>query len=143
MIVVDTSVALKWLLTEKEESITKARMLLKDHLAKKNEILVPELLFYEIANALATKTKIPQIKINGLLKRIYSLNIKIYHPLEPDVLDSARLAKKYNSTVYDMLYAVVAKKHKTKLITADANFIKKTKFMFVKHLKDIITISSN
>lgn len=141
MIVIDTSVAMKWLLTEEEESITKARLLLKDHLAKKNEILAPDLIFYEIANALATKTKVPQLIVTKLVKRIYSFNLKIYHPLEADVLDSARLAKRHNSTVYDMLYAVVAKKHKTELVTSDANFIKKTKFKFVKHLKELRDLS--
>lgn len=137
MIVVDTSVAMKWLLTEKEENVTYARLLLKDHLTGKNEILIPELLYYEIANALSTKTKVAPLNVTHLIKRIYSFNLKIYHPTDADVLTSARLAKKYNSTVYDMLYAVVAKKHKAILYTADANFVKKTKFKFVKHLKDL------
>lgn len=141
MIVVDTSVAMKWLLSEKEESVTKARLLLKEHLAKKNEILVPDLIFYEIANALATKTKVPQLAITQLVKRIYSFNLKIYNPVDIDVITSAKLAKKYNSTVYDMLYPVVAKKHKAILYTADANFIKKTKFKFVKHLKVLRDLS--
>lgn len=134
MIVVDASVALKWLLTIDEESIKKAKSLLKNHLVGKNEILAPDFIFYEIANALATKTKVPQVSVTKLVKKIYSFNIKIYHPSEENVLDSARLAKRYDSTVYDMLYAVLAKKHKIELITADANFIKKTKFKFVKHL---------
>lgn len=137
MIIVDTSVAMKWLLSEKEESISKARLLLKDHLAGKNEILAPDLIFYEIANALATKTKVPQPVVAKLVKRIYTFNLKMYHPIDVDVVTSARLAKKYDSTVYDMLYVVVAKKYKTTLYTADANFIKKTKFKYVKHLKDI------
>lgn len=141
MIVVDTSVAMKWLLSEKEESVTKARLLLKEHLAKKNEILVPDLIFYEIANALATKTKVPQLAITQLVKRIYSFNLKIYNPVDIDVTTSAKLAKKYNSTVYDMLYAVAAKKHKTILYTADVNFIKKTKFKFIKHLKEFRDLS--
>ena len=136
MIVTDASVVFKWVKTQ-EPYYDKALKLLRSHLKEREKIIVPHLLFIEIANALATKTKNTKETIRKDLNYIFKANLEVYIPDNKDILNTANLAKEYKTSAYDMLYAVVAKKHKTKLITADANFINKTKFKFVKHLKDI------
>jgi len=130
MIILDTSIAIKWILPgEIHESIAKS--ILEDHLSTKQDILVPDLFYYEIANTLATKTSVPSFVITRSLNKIYDFNLKLYHPQAIDVLKAARLSKKYATTTYDMLYAVIAKSHQADLITADSNFVKKTGFKFV------------
>lgn len=141
MIVVDASIAIKWIRKE-EVNHQEARTLIKRHLAKVDAILVPDLIFYEAANALATKAQIPSFVALRSITRLNKFGLNLYHPTFEDVHKATKLAKKYETTVYDMLYAVVAKKHKTRLITADDNFLKKTGFKFVKLLKDV-KIKSN
>lgn len=134
--IVDASIAIKWI-KEEEDYRDKANELLRRHLSKEEIISVPSLFFIEFANSLVTKSATLSKTIRKHLKFIYSKDFTIYQPEERDLLNTSLLAKKYKTTVYDMLYAVVAKKYKTVLITADEQFIKKTKFSFVKHISQI------
>ena len=133
MIVIDASVAAKWVL-DYEQDTAKALVVLEKHKSLIEEIIVPDLLFYEVANMLATKSRMRSKEMFASLNKIYQAGLKIYYPLEIDVTLAARLAKRYKTSVYDMLYAVVAKKHKVKLITADEQFVKQTGFKFVQLL---------
>lgn len=135
MIVIDASIAGKWVL-EDEADTDNAFRILENHTIGKEEIIVPDFLFYEIANALATKSVISPTKMTFALNKIYNLQLQVDHPNDIDVKLAARLAKKYGISVYDMIYAVVAKKHKTSLVTADEKFADATKFKFVQLLKD-------
>lgn len=133
MIVIDASVAVKLLLTHEKGHI-QATVLLKNHISHKEEILVPELLFYEVANALATKSSISQRSLSLSLTKINKFRFSVYHSTPEEVKIASKLAKRDKTSVYDMLYAVVAKNHKVKLITADEQFIKQTGFKFVQLL---------
>jgi len=132
MIVADASVVVKWI--QEEDDRDKALVLRKDHLEGKNEILVPRFLFIEIANTVATKFSLSSLYIEQGMKFLYSSNLLIHEEKEDEIVQAAILANKFRLSVYDMLYAVIAKKHKTILITADERFIQKTKFPFVKLL---------
>lgn len=132
MIVVDASVVIKWLRVETDRD--KAKEIQKAHLSKKNQIIIPRLLIYEVANALATKYPMTKKEIKESLGYIYKCDLVIHQEEEVDMVYAAVLARKYSTTVYDMLYAVIAKKHKTILVTADERFIQKTKFSYVKLL---------
>ncbi|MDP3973862.1 MAG: type II toxin-antitoxin system VapC family toxin [Candidatus Daviesbacteria bacterium] len=136
MTVIDASVANKLFLPH-EEGHFLASKIFRNHILQTQETLVPEFLFYEVANTLVTKGIISLWKITNALTRLYQIDLHIYHPVEKDLKDASRLAKKYHTSVYDMLYAVVAKKYKARLITADEKFAGATKFKFVQLLKDI------
>lgn len=134
--IIDASVGSKWIL--KGESYEKeANLLLNFHIEGKDKITVPDLFFYEIANTCATKTTFTKEMIEDSLNVISKAQLLVYHPQDSEVLQSAVFAKEYKLSVYDMLYAVIAKKHKTVLITADEKFVQKTKFPFVKLLSEI------
>lgn len=135
--IVDASMALKWIKSE-EADREKALFIYQNHLTGKELIIVPTLFFTEVANALVTKSETTQKTIKKDLKFIFESKLNVYEPNEKDILQTTRLAKKYQTSVYDMLYAVVARKHKTRLITADENFVKKTGFKFVKLLKNVV-----
>lgn len=140
--IIDASVALKWVL-KGEDGQEKSRLLLNKHRDGKQKIVVPDLFFYEVANTLATKTELSVVEVSESLTIIFEAGLVVYRPTEKDILQAAKLAKKYKTSVYDMLYAVIARKHKTRLITADENFVKKTGFKFVKLLKDIKPDNNN
>ena len=133
MIIIDASVANK-LVLPLEENHNKVKEIFRKHAQSIEEIVVPELVLYEIANTLATKSAITLDKMVKSLSMIYKADLHIHHCQETEVKEAAKLAKKYKTSVYDMLYAVVAKKYNTILITADKQFIKQTGFKFVMPL---------
>jgi len=57
MIVIDSSVALKWIFAE-EKGAAEATRVRDAHVSGKSEIAVPALFFYEIANVLAMQAKL-------------------------------------------------------------------------------------
>ena len=72
MIVVDTSVAVKWL-NEVEADRDLALALYINHIEHKEEIIVPPLFYIECANALATKNKLAPADIKEALEFLYRL----------------------------------------------------------------------
>lgn len=134
MIVIDASVIAKWI-NKSEEDSRQALQIYKDHLFHKQKIIVPGLVFLEIANFLATKTHTTPKTIKKNLRFLFNVDLVIDDTRE-DIVKASILAKKYKTSVYDMLYAVVAKRRKTDLVTADSRFIQKTRFPFVKNLSD-------
>lgn len=135
MIVIDASIAIKWIMKDEEDS-DKALGLYQNHLLKRETILVPRLFFIEVANSLVTKTSSTIATIEADLHILYRMQLGISDPDENDLLITSKQAKKYQTTVYDMLYAVTAQKHNIMLVTADDRFIMKTKFPFVKLLSE-------
>ncbi len=134
MIIIDASVAAKWLF-KNEQDTKRAKEILESHIAGEDKIIVPDLFFYEIANMAVTKGYLSSQRTIHFLTKIYEAQLTVYSITESNVKEAAKLAKKYKTSVYDMLYAVVAKTQKTNLITADEQFIKQTGFKFVKPLK--------
>jgi predicted nucleic acid-binding protein len=135
MIVIDASVIVKWIKNDEADSQI-ARLIYFQHKEGKEKIIVPQLLFYEVANYLATKTRFSPNEIKQGIKMIFQTELQLCSEEKTDLVESAVFANKYNTSVYDMLYAVIAKKQKTILITADERFIQKTKFPFVKLLSE-------
>ncbi|MEK7534400.1 MAG: type II toxin-antitoxin system VapC family toxin [Patescibacteria group bacterium] len=137
MIVVDASVVVKWI-KQDEEDVNIALSLYSSHLKKKEIIVVPRLLFYEVANFLATKPHATPTTIKVNLEFLFNTNLNIQIEDDKELREAVLLAQKYHTSVYDMLYAVIAKNKKCILITADENFIKKTKFKHVKLLRELV-----
>lgn len=133
--IIDASVGSKWIL-EGEPYEKEANLLLKFHIEGSDKITVPDLFYYEIANTCATKTVFTKRRIKDSLSVISKAQLLVYHPQDDEILQSAVFAKEYRLSVYDMLYAVIAKKLKTILVTADEKFVQKTKFPFVKLLSE-------
>ena len=121
--IVDASVVVKWLNNNELDS-DKAFLLYKKHIEKKKQISVPQLLFVEIANYLATSTHTSEANIRKSLNFLYESNLIIYPITQDSLIEAAMLAKKHKTSVYDMIYAVLAQKNKTTLITADNKLLK-------------------
>lgn len=132
MIVIDASVANKLVLNE--EGHDSVQEIFQNHILGIETIIVPDFLLYEVANTLAIKGGLSSNKVTSSLTKIYRAYLNIYHCGEVEVKVATKLAKKYKTSVYDMLYAVVAQAHKISLITADGQFIKQSGFKFVKRL---------
>lgn len=131
MVVVDASVAYKWW-DKKEKLSKKAQVFLKNRL--NNKILVPDLILYELANAWATKTKLSISDAKRNLKDLESINLQI-EPITFELIKKAvEFSKKYQVSVYDASYAVLAQGKKCDLVTADTKFVNQVNLPFVKSL---------
>lgn len=133
MIVIDASIATK-LINLQEEGSEQAVKLLKKHLDGEEEIIIPQLLFIEVANALTTKTHVHEDQIKEGIDLLYQANFSIFTVKEENILDASLLAREYKTSVYDMLYAVIAKEKNAYLITADERFIKSVDFSYVRSI---------
>lgn len=139
MIVVDASVAFKWLKHRDETHRKQAMALLERHVLDQIRITVPDFLFLEIANALVTKTSTRAKTVQKDLHTLFDSDLEIYRISKEDIMKSAFLANRKKTSVYDMIYAVIAKKLKVTLVTADQKFLASTKFRHVKLLSDYQT----
>lgn len=123
MKVVDASVVLQWLL---QETSTGSRDILEAHLNGSEPLVAPELLNYEVANVLATKTKLAAGEASELFGIFLDLRIETYS-LGPDKYKaSLELASRLRVTVYDPSYLALALTLHVRLVTADKKFATRT-----------------
>lgn len=135
MVIVDASVAFKWFL-KNEENIDQALTILTLHQNKQNVILVPDILFYELANAWATKTALTVKGIKTFLKDLQNIKLEI-EVINFELLNQAVvLSKKYKISLYDAIYIALARQKKYLFITADQKLASKVNLPFVVSLKD-------
>ncbi len=134
MVIIDTSVIFKWF--SQEDYREKAIEILSKHLKKTDNICIPDLIFYELTNAWATKTdlSVEEIKENLLYIKTYKLSIAQIDFTH--FTKAAEYAKQYHVSVYDSIYAVLAEEKKCILFTADSKFIQQVNLPFIKHIKD-------
>lgn len=133
MIVLDSSVVLKWIFADEAGALHAVRIR-DDHISAKNEIAVPSLFFYEIANVLATKVKLDPddaLEAFGLIND-FEFNVHELDSLE--YLDAMALAMKHMISVYDASYHVLASRLGCHFLTADRRFWEKVKGMGVAEL---------
>ena len=135
MVIIDASVINKLFLPN-EEGYDKAGFIVQQHLQGKEKIIVPDLLFYEVANTLITKSSIPLSIALLSINDLYSFNLEIFHPSDKNMKTAASLAKKHRVSVYDASYAVLAQEKGCDLITADSKFAKQVNAAFIKTLNE-------
>ena len=114
----DASVAIKWFL--REEHSEKARVLLSRVLDRLDHAVAPDLLRFEIAHVLRKKTQ-TGLDIAEALEAWRDLNALSVEwvPAQPllDAILIEALARR--TSVYDMTYLEVARRHRAVVVTAD------------------------
>lgn len=136
MVIVDASVAFKWFSEEKEDGVDKSLEILDSHLRGKEIIIVPELIIYELTNAWVNKSNLAINRLKIFLKDLKNNHLTIEFISFELINKAASFAKKYKVSVYDAIYAVLAKEKKCLLITADRKFAEKVNLSFVKLLEE-------
>jgi predicted nucleic acid-binding protein len=115
-LVIDASVALKWVL---EESGSDAAQALRDE-----RITAPSIWLAEAANALWRHVRLGEITQAGALGRFALLQqagVKTTS-IDLDVTEALRLAADLDHPIYDCLYLAAALRQDTSVITADKRF---------------------
>jgi len=115
-IVIDASVALKWVLDE--PGTEGADALLEE------ELIAPSLWLVEAADTLWRRARRGEISVEEAMDRLTELfNAPVTTaPIEDDLLAAADLANGLGHPVYDCLYLARAIREDTYVVTADARF---------------------
>ena len=134
--ILDASVILKWFI--KEEDSDKAKELKESHIIGKFNIVVPDIIIYEVGNALRYEPEFSLKEVNRSLEELYELNLDIIAPL-PDILTLvAEIAYRYNITFYDASYIALAQELGLQFITADQKLYNKVENLsFIKVLSKL------
>jgi predicted nucleic acid-binding protein len=115
-IVIDASVALKWIL---DEPGSEAAVALRDQ-----ELIAPALWLAEAANALWRRARIGQISEDetaAWFSELFKAPVASL-PMEPYLERALQLAMEIGHPVYDCIYLALALQHQTHVVTADHRF---------------------
>ena len=115
--IVDASVILRAFFPD--EAQAQAQAVVRDHVAGRIELKAPDLLPYELTNAIwqaERRGRISSVQADEILQAIAGLQIEI---LELDWAEMIPLARRYERSAYDAAYLVLAEKLGEPLITGD------------------------
>jgi predicted nucleic acid-binding protein len=133
MIVLDSSVALKWIFAD-EGGVEHAERVRDEHISGKNEIAIPNLFFYEVANVLATKVGLSAEEALEAFDLISAFELNVHELDSSEYMESMTLAMKYKASVYDASYHLLASRLGCHFLTADRKFFEKVKGLRVAEL---------
>jgi predicted nucleic acid-binding protein len=115
-LVVDASVALKWVLAEPGQDAADALL--------DEDLIAPSLWLLEAANALWRRSLRGELSAGEAEERLSELfNAPVTSiPIEDDLAMAAALARRLGHPVYDCLYLALAVREQTQVVTADRRF---------------------
>ena len=132
-LVLDASVIVKWY--SEEEDTEKALQIRDLFLKNKFNIMVPDLMFYEIANVVRYARGMVDKEKEAILDNIVLLNLEVVSVSRHNLVKSLSLALKYDITVYDAVYLAISSEKKVVYVTADKNLKRKV------NLKNVLLLS--
>ena len=127
VMVLDTSVILKWVKDSNEEGVDKARVYLDNFKRKEIEIIVPDLIFYELANFASRQLGETRVEYENLIIDLLCSDIKIIPPDQALMENTVQLASELKVSAYDAAYLALAARFQTKMVTADSKLCSKAK----------------
>lgn len=134
MVIADASIIYKWITEEDADPDTPVLKLLRQFLDGKENVSIPDIVLYELANTLSTKTGLTFKEIEQAWNLFEKFNLKAINPSLKFIRKSIKFSRKYHVSVYDASYAVLALEKKCILLTADSKFVKQVNLPFVKLL---------
>ncbi len=123
MSVLDASVILKWFVNEVDSD--RALKLREEFFAGEREIVVPDLLLYEVGNALLYNATFATDEIQEALNTLFGMEIEIITPTSALLAKTIELARSLNVTCYDATYIALAEELEFEFVTADERFYRK------------------
>ncbi len=135
--IIDTSVAIK-MFYEEEETQNALRIFdaIAGHSAR---AMVPDLLFYEFANVLKSKARVPGTDVDAAITTLHELPWEVVGPTAHLMSNALHIADVYDISVYDAAYVALAIEWDMPLITADKKLQEKVGKPLVHLLTDYET----
>lgn len=120
-VVSDASVVVKWFIQEKESE--KALKLRDMHVSGQLDIAAPELLFFEVLNALKSSRLFSEEELKTAANSLLNYRVEL-HPLNKQLAEkTVEIAVQTNLTIYDAAYVALAVDLDTVLYTADGKIV--------------------
>jgi len=126
VIVLDASVVLKWVLRD-EPGAPDALDLRSQHLGGVEPVAVPELLFYEVANAMVQSRRLTKDQADQAWDDLVQLGLVSYALRSQGMRRAMELARAARMTVHDAVYIALAEALQCDLVTADLKLARKAK----------------
>jgi predicted nucleic acid-binding protein len=137
--VLDSSVALKWVLPE-ADSPTALRLLDETNKAI-HELIAPDIFSPEVANGLATAERQGRIKPGEAATLLLDIirQAPAIHPSSSLLLRAMEVAVSTRQAVYDCIDLALAESEQCEMVSADDAFVRKmkTQFPFLIRLADL------
>ena len=125
LLILDASVVAKWF--KEEEGSDRALKIREEFYNGLHEIIVPDLILYEISNALRFDKKFDFETISKATASLFDMDLTITIPSEELILNSTKLALDLGITIYDAVYVELASQTSGVFITADEALHEKIK----------------
>ncbi len=123
----DSSVIIKWFSSSNENDLENALSLRNDIKKGLCIISVPDLLFYEIANALRYNPHFTETDVKDALQSIYDMEFNIVRTDKDIMLTAIDIAFNFKTTVYDATFLATSSRQNSIFITADYKFFDRVK----------------
>jgi len=128
--VVDSSVAIKWVLAEKDDA--KARTLREESRKGVHELVAPDVFTTELAHALTRAERQKRITPGDALvlwTDVMTTSPKLHQsvPLTPRAIE---ISSQFHIGVYDCLYIALAEREQCEFITADDRLVRNLQSAF-------------
>jgi predicted nucleic acid-binding protein len=133
--VLDTSVAVKWFADEGGPEQAKAVQLFEAFEQGQCKLRAPQLLFFEIANALIHSYKLSSSTVVDSLDSLQRLNIEVELLDWSTLRKAVEIASACGAAIYDSYFLALALETDSVLITADEVFLRKA-----RHLRKIVSL---
>lgn len=125
LLILDTSVVLKWFLEKDEPDVARARKLREAFLSHRCTLGAPDLLLVEIANALTAGHRSSPKQVSEAIAAILAIGLRLFELQFAALVKAIGLASTYGVTVYDSCFLAVAIESDGLLVTADEVFLRK------------------
>jgi predicted nucleic acid-binding protein len=118
-LVLDASVGVKWFSPRNEASLAQALAIRDAHVSMQLLIIVPDLFYYEVNNALVHKDFFTNDMLHSAAATLFALDLFTYHINSFLMMDIVTTARQNNITTYDACYTAVARNNNCPLVTAN------------------------
>lgn len=123
MLLVDTSVVIKWVHEEGEAEVAAARRLLTAHRAGDTRVLLLDHVAYEFGNVLLRALRQPPSVVIDQLDLLRRLCGPFVHPAPSWLAEAAVLGEQHGLTFYDASWAAAARALDCPLVSADRQLV--------------------
>lgn len=134
--VLDTSVVVKWFSEYDEDDMDRALNLRDKIMGGELSIVVPDLLFYELANALRYNPRFTNKDVKEAVKSVYDMGFDVRGIDAAITSQAIDMAFKFDVTVYDSYFMAISQIEETPFITADYKFARQ-----MKGFKNLVRLS--
>jgi predicted nucleic acid-binding protein len=129
-VLVDASVALKWVIQETGSDLA-------EEVARSDRLIAPDFLLLECANVLTQKARRGHLHPDDAVDRLRFIERSVarFIPLAPHVREAQRLSLALGHSAYDCLYLAAALAEEVVLVTADDAFAALAERAFPRSLR--------